>query len=299
MKSELQKLLGVRDQDYRTHLSCAASPLSCAGDIEALMRLHFVLPDGSGEPRFKELARMLVRYITLYCFEPVRRKDLSEVEHNSLFMEARELFRKAQKSGQAGEMLVYFLIEAILEAPQMLRKMPVSTNPKEERKGSDGVHFKWNTELSILEIYFAESKIWSHFNDAANAAFESITDFHSEGMKQHELNLVSANLRLIDSQLQERILSYIEGENAAQTRINQVCLIGFDWEEYKCLDDSRRKEFIAAFHDRYSQWARDCKEKIEEKLEAFPYRHLRFEFFLLPFKDVQQFRDWFEEALRG
>jgi len=196
-------------------------------------------------------------------------------------------------------MLVYFLIEAILEAPQMLRKMPVSTNPKEERKGSDGVHFKWNTELSILEIYFAESKIWSHFNDAANAAFESITDFHSEGMKQHELNLVSANLRLIDSQLQERILSYIEGENAAQTRINQVCLIGFDWEEYKCLDDSRRKEFIAAFHDRYSQWARDCKEKIEEKLEAFPYRHLRFEFFLLPFKDVQQFRDWFEEALRG
>ena len=170
MQPSLEQLLEVREKDYKSHLGHYAPPIACEGTIDAMVRLHFVLPDGSGEPRFRELARMLVRYITLYCYDALRRKDLDDVERAGLFMEARDLFRKADKSGQGGEMLVYFLLEAVLKAPQALRTMPLSTNPKEERKGSDGVHVKWNPDLELLDLFFAEAKIWASFSDALDDA---------------------------------------------------------------------------------------------------------------------------------
>jgi len=292
-------LLGAREADYKAHLSHLDAPMVCQSDVEAVVRLHYVIPDGSGEPRFRELARMLVRYITLYCFDALRRKDLSDPEKNALFMEARDLFRKSATSGQGGEILVYFLLESVLKAPQALRKMPLSTNPNEERKGSDGVHIRWNEELGLMDIYFAESKIWGDFGDALDDAFKSITKFHKNGMKQHELNLFATHFQLLDSELQDRVLTYVDGANAANTRLNHACLIGFDWGEYKCLDDTRRREFITQFKDRYLKWAAGALDKVEGQLGRFPYRHLRFEFFFVPFKDVQAFRDWFEEALRG
>jgi Cap4 SAVED domain len=300
VQSELEKLLEVRERDYKLHLSEIPHSLVCESDIETVLRLHFIIPDGAGEPRLRELARMLVTYITNYCFDALKRRDLEESERNELFMQARDLFRDADYSGQAGEMLVYFLIESILKAPQALKKMPITTNTAEERKGSDGVHVRWDEKLAILDILFAESKIFQEFGKALTKAFKSIQDFHDAGgMKEHEMKLVTAHFKILDSDLQAKVISYIDGENAPKTRLTQVCLIGFDWSEYKCLDDSRRKAFTDEFEQRYTAWAQDAVKKIEEGMKPFLHKHLRFEFFLLPFKDVQVFRDHFDEALRG
>jgi len=220
VQSEFEKLLEVRESDYKLHLSHVTHSLSCVSDIETSFRLHFVIPDASGEPRFRELARMLVTYITNYCFDALKRRDLEETERNQLFMEARDLFRDAETSGQAGEMLVYFLMESVLKAPQALKKMPVTTNTKEDRKGSDGVHIKWDSKLEILEILFAESKILQSFSKALEKGFASIQGFRdSGGMRQHEMKLVTANFKILDSDLQAKVISYIDGENAPKTRL--------------------------------------------------------------------------------
>lgn len=240
-----------------------------------------------------------MRYITFYCFDQLKRKDLDDVEKSALFMEARDLFRKSPTSGQPGEMLIYFLLESVLCAPQGFRKMPLTTNPGEERKGSDGVHIKWNPELEVLDIFFAESKVRANFTEALTDTFVTLEKFHAGGMKQHELNLFSTHFKLLDSDLQMKILSYIEGENASKSRLNQASLIGFEWEEYKCLDDSRRRQFLLEFKQRYSEWGREALTKTESHLATFRHKYLRFEFFFVPFKNVQQFRDWFEQALRG
>jgi hypothetical protein len=299
VKTELELLLEAREQDYKTHLTNVGSPQICGEDIAASVRLHFVIPDANGEPRFRELARMLVNYITMYCFDALKRKELDEVQHNALFVEARELFRKSERSGQAGEMLVYFLMEAVLKAPQALRKMSITTNPELERNGSDGVHLTWNSAEEILEIYFAESKIWEDFGAALKAAFASVEKFHEDDLKQHELNLFATNFRVLDSELQEKIRSYIDGENSPKKRINHVCLIGFDWDEYKCLDDSRRQQFLREFEQRYAEWGKTAIQKVESELSVFTRKYLRFEFFFVPFKSVKDFRRWFEAALRG
>ena len=77
----------------------------------------------------------------------------------------------------------HFLIEAVLQAPQVLKKMQITTNPNDERKGSDGVHIRWTNNEEVLEVIFAEAKLYKDFATALTNAFISMTDFHNSATK--------------------------------------------------------------------------------------------------------------------
>lgn len=295
----LEGLLEAQRADYDANFSHIEHEIVCDKPPNATVRLHFIKPDASGEPRFRELSRLLAKYITFYCIKAERRRDLSELERNEMFMQARDLFRPAENSGQVGELLIYFLLETVLQAPQALKKMPMTTNPNEERKGSDGVHLLWDQSSGVLELMFAESKIWKSFSAALKDAFASMEKFHDSRTKQHEVNAFSSGFSNLDTELQKKVLSYIEGENATKCRLAQACLIGFNWDEYQCLNDKRRTSFIEDFEIRYRLWAAGIRDSLNGRLKAFKHKHLRFEFFMLPFKDVEIFRAWFQEALTG
>jgi hypothetical protein len=299
VQTSLESVLEVSRADYDANFSHIDHSIVCDGPPSATIRLHFVKTDASGEPRFQQLARALARYITHYCFVAERRKDLSEPERNEMYMRARDLFRLADDSGQAGELLIYFLLETVLHAPQALKKMPMTTNPNEERKGSDGVHIRWDKEAGVLELIFAESKLWQTFSDALRKAFEGIEKFHDSRTKRIEVNAFTSEFSNLDLELREKVVSYIEGENVSHSRLVQACLIGFNWSEYECLSDGRRADFIKEFEERYRAWAVGISNSINDKLAAFKHKNIRFEFFMLPFKDVEAFRSWFREALTG
>lgn len=299
LQDTLDNLISVTQADYDATLSHVEHEIACEKPPAATIRLHFVRTDANGEPRFRNLARLLVRYITLFCFKAERRKDLTEVERNEAFMQARDLFRNCRSSGQAGELLVYFLLETVLHAPQVLKKMTMTTNPKEERKGSDGVHMRWIQDSGVLEIIFAESKLWKSFAAALTDAFKSMEQFHESPTKAHEINAFTSGFSCLDQDLQQKVLSYVEGENSSNCRFVHACLIGFDWQEYECLEDERREGFIKYFEDRYRAWADEMRDSLNGKLKAFKHKHLQLEFFMLPFKDVEAFRGWFNEELTG
>jgi len=216
-----------------------------------------------------------------------------------MFMQCRDLFTPTKNSGQVGELLIYFLLETVLHAPQALKKMPMTTNPNDERKGSDGVHLLWNERESVLELVFAESKIWKSFSGALADAFRSMEDFHDSRTKQYEVTAFTSGFSNLSSELQAQVLPFIEGENVSRCRSAQACLIGFDWKEYKCLSDTRRADFIAEFDTRYRAWADGIRDSLNKRLKAFKHKHLRFEFFMLLFQDVDEFRTWFQQELTG
>jgi hypothetical protein len=299
LPESLADLVEARRSDYDAAFSHIEHAVCCDKPPSATIRLHFVRPDGSGEPRFRALARLLTRYITHYCIQAQRRRDLPELERNEMFMQARDLFRPTEKSGQVGELLIYFLLETVLRAPQALKKMPMTTNPMDERKGSDGIHLLWDEADGVLEFIFAESKLWGSFPDALRDAFVSMEKFHDSRTKQHEVTAFTSGFSNLAPELQEKVLSYVEGENASKGRFAQACLIGFDWDEYSCLDDGRRADFIRDFEARYRAWAVAMAGSLNKKLKAFKHKHLRFEFFMLPFKDIEAFRSWFHEELTG
>lgn len=299
MQRTLKEILEVQRSDYDANFSHVEHQITCDEPPKATIRLHYVKADASGEPRCKQLARALVRYITHYCFLAERRKDLSETDRNEMFMRARDLFRVAEQTGQVGELLIYFLLETVLGAPQVLKKMLMTTNPKEERKGSDGVHLRWDESAEVLDIIFAESKLYSSFSQALSDAFKSVDGFHESRTKAHEINAFTSGFSVLSPQLQEKIVSYIEGENTSKCRHTQACLIGFDWDEYKCLRDNRRAEFIKTFDARYRNWAAGVRDSLNLKLQACKHKHLMFEFFMLPFESVEKFRNWFLIELTG
>jgi hypothetical protein len=295
----LDGLLVVQHRDYDNYFSHIEHEIVCDSPPDSTIRLHFVKPDASGEPRFQELARLLARYITVYCIRAERLKNLSPTEHTEMVMQARDLFRMSEGTGQAGELLVYFLMETVLGAPQAIKKMPMTTNTAEERKGSDGVHLLWDEANGVLEFMFAESKIWKSFSDALRDAFKSMEEFHDSRTKRHEVNTFTSGYSNLDPELQKKVVSYIEGPDASKSRYAHACLIGFEWDEYQSLNDGRRSDFIKEFVDRYRAWAVSTKGSLNNKVKNFKHKHLRLEFFMLPFKDVEAFRAWFYESLTG
>jgi hypothetical protein len=299
VKDILQSIVEARSTDYAANFGHLEHTIAFEAPPAASLRLHFVKTDASGQPRFRELAYLLAKYITTYCFTAERRKDLKEQERNEMYMQARDLFRRTANSGQLGELLIYFLLETVLKAPQALKKMPLTTNPKEERKGSDGVHLLWDEPSQVLELIFAESKIWKSFSSALTDAFESMESFHDDRAKQHEVNVITSGFSALDPKIQEKVAAYVEGENVSKCRHAHACLIGFNWSEYGCLTDTRRATFIKEFDQRYLEWAAERKKLLQEKLYKFRHKHIRLEFFIIPFQDVEAFRAWFEQALTG
>jgi hypothetical protein len=140
---DLHALLEVDKKDYSGLFSTIEHEISCGSVPATSVRLHFIRHDAGGLVPMGKVVDTLISYITHFCFTSERRAGLGEQARNRAFVEAKRLFRNSPTTGQPGELLVYFLIEAVLQAPQVLKKMLITTNPNDERKGSDGVHIRW------------------------------------------------------------------------------------------------------------------------------------------------------------
>jgi hypothetical protein len=130
----INEYISVIESDYE----------SCLGEIEhtynidgvpTQIRMHYIKFDGNGRPMVKALANMLYSYIIDYCISVRNRTEpLTPRQSTILTKQARDLFRhptvtdqSPDKTGEAGELLLYFLMEAILKAPQMVAKMELKT----------------------------------------------------------------------------------------------------------------------------------------------------------------------------
>ena len=298
LKINLTDLLEVDKKDYSDLFSTVEHEITCADVPAASIRLHFVRHNAGGRAPINKVVDTLVSYITHFCFTAERRAGLGEQARNRNFVKAKKLFRKSPTTGQPGELLAYFLIEALLQAPQILKKMPLTTNPNDERKGSDGVHARWVGENDLLEIIFAEAKMHQNFSAALTSAFASMTDFHNSETKDLEINYFLAAFSLLDAEQQKVIESYVEGEEKGKCQDVHACLIGHSWKEYDCLKDARKKEFLTEFEERYLAWATlEMKPLLDDKLATFVHTHVRLEFFFLPFVSVDDFRALFLASL--
>lgn len=266
--------------------------------IKANLRFKYVKFDGNGVPKFSTLAEVLADHLAQYCFSIQRRGNPKNMlDHARLNREARKLLRKIGTSGESGEILLYFLIESVLKAPQLVAKMDLKTNPKMEVHGSDGIHFAWNDEDGLLDIFFGEAKLEKNLSTAFKDALESISGFHKERLDEHELSLVTGHFKWADEKLRAKVLKYIDRQSPVpDCRYNQACLIGWSWPRYKKLYTKDRLKFLEEFEDIYKKRANGIAKLVQEKFDDFELKHLRFEVFFLPFESVQAFRDEFINA---
>lgn len=304
VKSIAEKV-SVDSRDFSNCINVAEHNLKIHG-IETIVRLHYLKFDGNKKPMVKALANTLYTYIIDYCLSAKNRNEnLTARQSTLLTKEARSLFRHPEitddspdKTGEAGETLLYFLMEAVLQAPQIVSKMELKTNHKDEVKGSDGIHARWNPELAMVDFYFGESKLYKKLSDALTSALKSIDDFHSIKMYEHEFNMVTKHFKYADAEVKREISDlFINGNPGPNVRINHACLIGYDYKGYEDVYPEDRCRLNERFELEFLTHGKDLVDTLQKKLDAFEKKYLAFDFFFLPFPSVVEFRNAFNEAL--
>lgn len=98
----------------------------------------------------------------------------------------REKFRKlSSNKGELGELLMFSFLESDLNAPKLLSKMELKTNPNNYFNGADGVHYLKVSDENYQLIY-GESKVYSDLKNGIKEAINSIHDFKYEKIKDDE-----------------------------------------------------------------------------------------------------------------
>ena len=297
----LEKFLRVTAERYEACLAHVDHEYIIDG-ASATLRLHYVRADGNGEPKFKELAQVLAWHLGYYAVMAQRHIEAKDqVDHAKILSEAKKLLRRNAKSGEPGELLLYFLIEAVLRAPQAICKMSLKTSRKDEVKGSDGVHIKWDPVGNRLIVYFGEAKLYQDLSAALTSAFKSMHEFHANGAEGHEAFLVSTHFNLLDDSLKQQVCRFLDKTASPVTyETHHACLIGFNWAEYSNLDNpATPRKFLQEFEVRYREHGAIIQAGVSGRIKDFAYKHLTFEFFFIPFKHVQEFRDYFMNAVFG
>ena len=192
---DLSRYLEVSTEQYEACLDCLDEEENLDAP-EATLRFQHLRFDENGEPKFNDLAEVLADHIIEYCFAARRRgKPVKPYQYSRLNREGRAYLRKFETSGEAGEMLLYFLLEAVLKAPQMVAKMELKTNPKMESHGSDGIHMRWHEADGKLDIFFGEAKLEKTIYSALDNTIESLESFHSERLLEHEFGVVTSHYK--------------------------------------------------------------------------------------------------------
>lgn len=301
----IEKLISVNPTDYEACIDVIQHECEVS-DVQANMRIHHLKFDGNGRPMTKALANMLYEYIIDYCIASKNRPtELTSRQATKLTKEARNLFRhpdisdkSPDKTGEAGEVLLFFLMEAILKAPQLVSKMELKTNRRDEIKGSDGIHVKWNDEDKVVDFYFGESKLYRDIGSAITDALESINSFHASEMYKHEFTMVTKHFKYADEESKSAVIELIKlGEPGQSVRINHACLIGYNWEEYNRLTPAKPDKLLQDFKERLLQDSTRLSDHLNKRFSSFERKQLCFDVFFIPFPSVKDFRNEFNAAL--
>lgn len=217
-----------------------------------------------------------------------------------LSQKARDMFMKARKgssrSGEGGEIVLYLLNEWILKAPQIASKMYLKTNNNMPVHGADGIHARFDEGTQKLIIYWGESKAHSTINSALTSALDSIEEFLEGAKEKHEIEIVKDHYDLgemSDESVQAMMRFFDPYEEASNERVPVFsCLLMFnhDFEDGGSKDEQAHVNDIEAATQKFVS-------SIAKKLESRKLSARRFEFFLMPIPDVQNFRDKFQSKI--
>ena len=290
---DLAAYLSACKEDYARCLDVLPVSIEIDG-APITFRFHYLKFTPDGVPMCDTLAECLAKHVVDYCLFARRRADIESLGYNREYMirEACGLFRKHPRSGEAGELLLYFLQETVLNAPQLVAKMSLKDNPHAEVLGSDGIHGAWDSSSQILTLYFGESKLYQNISAAMSEAFKSLKQFHENGLLQHETPMVTTHFKYLDEDARRALLKHIGGgSGTAGIKYCHTLLIGYDWNLFNKLDRTAPAELLQTFLVAYREKALDWANLLKGHWNTFPRQDLGFEVFFLPFRSVQELRD--------
>lgn len=293
-----------RPENLAGLLTAVGDPVTHEG-TRTTCRTHFVAKDGNGRPRIEALAELLAQRAVDYCIPRSRINDaLAELRATGstagfvrLSDEARSLFTRLSKSGEGGELLLYTLMEALLQIPQILCKMPLKTSSQMHVHGSDGIHGKV-LDNGNLALYWGESKLHATATSAIDSCFESIAPFLIEGIDgaaKRDLHLIRDNLDAGTEAVTAALIRYFsrDTEESAKIEVRAACLVGFDVADYPDPFDDSGTAVREEVRETIDEW----RTRIKARVESHELVVFEIEVFCVPVPSVEIFRGALRERL--
>lgn len=273
------------------------------------IRWHRIAHDATlDKPDFEKLIGKLMKLLIdfacprseIVAAHEKLRKTGSAEGFGGLQEKARRLFTKADRAGEVGELLLFYLAERQLGYPQVLCKMPLKTNPNVHAHGADGVHASLSPTTGHLRLHWGEAKLWADFNAALNDCCLSLQEMllgppGAKKTKTRDLELLKDNLDLTHPVVEAAIMQYLDPDDSLSNKVEfcGLALVGFNYAEYATLCAQFTKPDAAAVSARTALWA----EKIKAALEKHELIGLTIDTLCVPCTSVDDIRSRFKQAL--
>jgi hypothetical protein len=297
--AEFMALLKASQITYQSVFGTVPASIKVDGHNVAL-DFHYLRFNANGQPKIRELVAILANHLVDYAIDTTRiSPNLTTQQWATLFFEALELLRKYEESGEAGELLLYFLMKTVLKAPQMVSKISLKTNPNVEVHGSDGIHARWNETTKHVELFFGEAKIFESIYAALDSAKDSITKFHAQGLTS-EIRLLTNHYKHAPTPLRDYIIAFAQGTTVpGSASLNHAILIGYDWDEYLKMEQLPALQREAALLKHYAADHDRLWSLLATRVKALNLNHVHLHVFFLPFKSIKEFRKAFHDKMFG
>ncbi|WP_336024765.1 HamA C-terminal domain-containing protein [Halobellus salinisoli] len=202
--------------------------------------------------------------------------------------------------GIVGELILFVLVDAILNMPMVCHKVSLKQDPVQAVKGSDGLFFGEFRGKDALA--FGEAKFKTQRSTAITEAIEDTERFHGpEGhsKKGFELDVASRTLSEdLNEEEVRRIAETLSPETTQHREIHPV-FIGYEDDnlaefQMECDDEEELIERIAT---RVSD--SDLKAYVKEKIEEEHPEMQKYWmiFFLFPIEDTTNFKSEWQNAV--
>lgn len=244
-----------------------------------------------------ELSPMLIPYVS-------GKKNLSQKESAQAHSYAIKFFgqKNTQTDGKYGELLLFGLVESVLECKMVAHKIRTLTNFKDQVKGGDGIFLgEYEVDGKIKQAYMiGESKVMGKSAKAIGEALSSLDRFHDPATAAEfytaELIIAKDNLIIDESaDLDEmyKRLTPSESEFHNQVLVHPVVIMynapnieKFEKqsEDMENLEDLIKKELSAK---------KDAIIKtINSKVKTYNnIQKVYLDFFIIPTNNVDSFRN--------
>lgn len=164
----------------------------------------------------------------VFSYKEIQKKlgRSSETAMEDLFTKAIKKLSEHTAKGELGELILFTLLDVYIQAPKLLSKISMKTNPRMPVFGADAVHGQ--IVDGEIRVYLGESKLHKNFKSAATDAISSMVSAKSKF--EDEFLLLDSYLDFpnLTSELEEMILKALDPYNEdLPDRIHSPCFIGF------------------------------------------------------------------------
>lgn len=276
----------------------------------------FYLSFKDGRPSLDDFIQFIYDKIVYFCIpdtkikESIRKYDeTGDLKYIfQLNDQARNLFIRAKKqaktTGEPAELILFILMEGVMEAPQIACKMFLKTSTNMPVHGSDGIHVSFDQSSKRLKLYWGESKLYQELSSAIDEIANSIETFISadeDGVpKDRDIEIIKDHISIENPLLKTELLKYFDPyeEQSNQLEENYACFVGFNYSVLERLEQFEQEKIYEQFEEHYLQRVQTACDLFAKKIASSDkLRRLRFLFFLIPFESIAEVRSKFLRKL--